>query len=413
MIDMKKLREKYINLLLDKCIHPKNNSLFITYDKGSSEFINVLKKIAREKGYNNIITEEKDVFYEHKLLKNLTASEIKVHPYFLNNTWDKALESNCAFLMASSPFPNYFEDIEQSKIIAANEATTKSRQKYMQSVMNDSISWTIFGLPNKIWADKLFPNDADSYEKLERLIYSFCMIDKDNPLEKWQKYINIEHKKTDLLNSLNIKSLILKNDLGTNLTIGLVDNYIFRSLENNHCIENIPTYSIWTSPHKYKADGIVYNSLPITYKNYNIEHCWFKFSDGKVIDYGAEKGKEYLDDFFSRGDSYKRLGEIAIIDFDSPISKTQTIYNCNLFDENISTHLALGCAYQNTTKNGSIMNEEELDSVGCNVCPEHMDFTIGSRDFKIIAITADDKEIKIFENGNFNYRLINEESPFK
>ena len=59
------------------------------------------------------------------------------------------------------------------------------------------------------------------------------------------------------------------------------------------------------------------------------------------------------------------------------------------------------------------MNEEELDSVGCNVCPEHMDFTIGSRDFKIIAITADDKEIKIFENGNFNYRLINEESPFK
>lgn len=410
---MKKLKEKYINLLLDKCIYPKNNSLFIAYDKSGQEFIDMLIKIAKEKGYNNIITEEKDITYEHKLLESLSVSEIQHHPYFLNDTWSKAIESNCAFLMASTSFPNFFDDIDQSKIIAANEATTKSRQKYMQSVMNDSISWTIFGLPNKIWADKLFPNDSNSYEKLERLIYSFCMIDTEKPLESWQRYINIEKKKTDFLNSLNIKRLILKNELGTNLAIGLVDNYIFRSLENNHCIENIPTYSIWTSPHKYKAEGIVYNSLPITYKNYNIEKCWFRLSKGKVIDYGAEKGKEYLDDFFSRGDSYKRLGEIAIIDFNSPISKTQNIYHFNLFDENISTHLAFGCAYQNTTKDGTTMKEEELDSLGCNVCPEHMDFTIGSRNFKIIAITSDNKKIKIFENGNFNYSLINEESPFK
>ncbi len=33
------------------------------------------------------------------------------------------------------------------------------------------------------------------------------------------------------------------------------------------------------------------------------------------------------------------------------------------------------------------MNKEELDRVGCNICPEHMDFTIGTKDLVIVAKT--------------------------
>ena len=102
----------------------------------------------------------------------------------------------------------------------------------------------------------------------------------------------------------------------------------------------------------------------------------------------------------------------AIIDFNSPISKTKIIYNNNLFDENVSTHLAFGCAYQNTVQNGTNMNAEELDKAGCNICQEHMDFTIETEDLTIIVKTHDNQEIEIFKNGSFNYSLINETSPF-
>lgn len=100
-------------------------------------------------------------------------------------------EKNVLFLLASTNFPNYFDDIDSRKIIAANQAKSETQKKYIESVMNYSISWTIFGLPNKIWAKKLFPNDDNSYKKLENLIYSFCMIESDNPIEKWNQYIDI------------------------------------------------------------------------------------------------------------------------------------------------------------------------------------------------------------------------------
>lgn len=407
------LREKYIELLLNKCIYPKKKNLFISYDKCNKNFIKDLVNKAKEIGYEKILLDEVDIFIEHKLLSDLSVEEIKDCNYFKKDIWNKAIEEDCAFLLSTTSFPNILDDIESEKINVANELKMQSQKRYFDCVMNDSISWTIFGLPNKVWAENLFLNDVNAYEKLEKLIYSFCLIDENNVLSNWDKYINIENKKTNYLNNLKIEKLILKNKYGTHLSMSLADDYIFRSLENNHCIENMPTYSIWTTPHKYKIYGVVYGTMPITYRGNYINNYWFKFNDGKVIEYNAEVGKEYLDEFFLRDENNIYLGEIAVIDYNSPISISNLVFNNNLFDENFSTHLALGSAYKNTIKSGTNMNLEELDNKGLNISSEHMDFTIGSEDLSIVIITEDNKEIEIFKDGNFDYRLIEEISPFK
>lgn len=363
-------------------------------------------------GFDDIVVDEKDIFYERELLCNLSLEEIVNHPYFCNDSWNRAASKKYTFLLATTTFPRFFDDISEEKMLVAANTKNNGQKKYMESVMNDAISWTIFVLPNNIWAKNIFPNTANSCKKLERIIYSMCMINGNKSIENWEHYIAIENKKVEYLNKLNIKELSIKNNLGTNITIRLPKDYIFRSLENNHCIENMPTYSVWTAPHKYFCEGIVYGSMPITYRQNNIDEYWFKFSDGKVVDYDAKKGKECLDDFFSKGDKYRRLGEVAIIDYNLPVSETKLIFHNNLLDENSATHLAFGCAYQNTIKNGPNMTEKELDEIGCNICSEHMDFTIGTKDLQIIAKTYDDKEYEIFKRGNFNYSLINERSPF-
>lgn len=411
---MKNLKRKYISLLLDKCIYPSNKyqSLFIYYDKINLEFINSLIEEAKKRGYKNIIVDERNIILEHQLLQELSIEDISKHPYFYNQKWNKALDNNSAILLASTSFPNYLDDIVPEKLQAAYDARARTEENYLKKVMNDSISWTIFPLSNPIWANKLFPNDSKAHLKLENLIYSFCLINKKSPIQEWNNIIKNEMKKVKFLNQLNIKELILCNSLGTNLTIGLAQNHIFRSLESNHCIENMPTYSFWTAPHKNHVNGIVYGSLPIIYQNQCIEDYWFEFQKGKVVNYGALKGKEFLDEYFSLGDSYKRLGEIAITDFNSPISKTGLNYFNNILDENIGTHLAFGCAYQNTILNGTNMSKEELNQAGCNICPKHLDFTIGTNDLTIIAKTYDNQEFLILKNGNFNYDLIHEKSPF-
>ncbi len=64
---MNELEEKYIDLLLNKCICPKSKSLFISYDKCNVDFIEKLIKKAREYGFVDILIEEKDIMLEQKI----------------------------------------------------------------------------------------------------------------------------------------------------------------------------------------------------------------------------------------------------------------------------------------------------------------------------------------------------------
>ena len=60
----------------------------------------------------------------------------------------------------------------------------------------------------------------------------------------------------------------------------------------------------------------------------------------------------------------KHIGEVALISYDSPISKLNILFYNTLFDENASCHLALGNAYSMNIVNGTNMEEEELKKYG-------------------------------------------------
>ena len=112
---MNKLKEKYIELLLNKCIFPRNKKLFISYDKSNRDFITNLVIKAKEMGFEKILLDEVDIITEHDLLKKLSIDEIKKHSYFNRKIWDKAIEEDCAFLLATTSFPNILDDIDSEK----------------------------------------------------------------------------------------------------------------------------------------------------------------------------------------------------------------------------------------------------------------------------------------------------------
>ena len=96
-----------------------------------------------------------------------------------------------------------------------------------------------------------------------------------------------------------------------------------------------------------------------------------------------------------------RLGEVALISHNSPISNTNILFFNTLFDENASCHLALGNAYAMNIKDGTKLPEEDLISKGYNKSITHVDFMFGSSDMQITGVTHDGKEIPVFKNGNF------------
>ena len=100
-------------------------------------------------------------------------------------------------------------------------------------------------------------------------------------------------------------------------------------------------------------------------------------------------------------DGAKRLGEVALVPDDSPISNRNTVFYNTLFDENASCHIALGSAYGFNVKGGTEMSTEEKLESGLNDSLVHVDFMIGSPDLRITGITQDDEEVPVFENGNW------------
>ena len=54
----------------------------------------------------------------------------------------------------------------------------------------------------------------------------------------------------------------------------------------------------------------------------------------------------------------RRLGEVALVPYSSPISQSGLLFLNTLFDENASSHIALGQAYSKCIRGGGAMSEE-------------------------------------------------------
>ena len=127
----------------------------------------------------------------------------------------------------------------------------------------------------------------------------------------------------------------------------------------------------------------------------------FTFKDGKVVEYYAAKGKEVLDSLLINDEGAKYLGEVALVQNDSPISNTGILFNNTLFDENASVHLALGRAYAYAMRNGSQLTQPELEAKGANDSLIHVDFMIGCPEMEVVAYAKDGTATQLFKNGNW------------
>ena len=98
-----------------------------------------------------------------------------------------------------------------------------------------------------------------------------------------------------------------------------------------------------------------------------------------------------------------RLGEVALVPYDSPISNTNQVFLETLFDENAACHIALGDSFPECVVNGPTIDKKVLfDEYHLNKCDSHVDFMVGNKDMNITGITEDGKEVPIFVDGNFS-----------
>lgn len=277
--------------------------------------------------------------------------------------------------------------------------------------MTNRSQWCVLSVPSPLWVEKIFPNiDIEmGTEKLWENIFFTSRIDENDPIDNWNKHIKDLSVRQSILNKYNFKELIFENSLGTKLTVELAKGHVWvggseKTLnENVEFIANIPTEEIFTTPRREGVNGIVYATKPLVYMGDTIEDFTIEFKEGKVTKVEAKENQKLLERLISSTEGSNYLGEVALVPFDSPVSKSGILFYNGLYDENASCHLALGKAYPATVKGTEGKCDEELIKMGINCSREHVDFMIGTADMRITGIMQCGKRIPVFINGNFAF----------
>lgn len=382
----------------------ENEVLHINCPVWAYEFGRIVATVAYQKGAKKVHINYRDDYVNKEFYLHASMDEIKsIYEYEVMEA-KYLVDEKAALLSIVSPIPKLMEGVDAKKLQERSKASNEKFSFYRQYSMSNKGKWCVVAIPNEIWADQVFKNKDNSYDLLFDAIMRASRVSSDKfDLLNHMKELE-DHK--DLLNNLNLKSLIFKNNLGTDLKVDLVDDHIWGgggeySQSGEYFLPNIPTEEVFTMPHSHGVNGRVYSTKPLNYQGKIINNFYLDFKDGAVVSYHAKENEDVLKALLETDEGSTRLGEVALISYDSPISNMNVLFYNTLFDENASCHLALGNAYTMNIKNGYEMSLDELKEKGYNSSMIHVDFMFGSKDMNIIGITKDNKEIKIFKNGNF------------
>ncbi|MBR2678378.1 MAG: aminopeptidase [Bacilli bacterium] len=403
------LQEKYARVLLESCLKVEENQpLFISYNIERSDFVRIVTKIALGMGVKDIYFDGSDPYIKHEALLNLEVDELKGLTFWNKKMWDVYAEKDAAFLMLASETPGLMKDVDPEKLSAMTKYAQETRRGFDARRDKSELAWCIAAVPTTAWAEELFKESANPVEDLWNSIFDICSIKEDDPVAIWNEKISKLKIRGKKLTDYQFKTLKYKSSNGTDFSIDLPKGHIWASgneklANGKEVLVNFPTEEVFTSPDCQSANGIVYSSKPLSYQDVLIDNFNIKFENGKVVEVHAEQGEETLKQMVNVCENADRLGEVALVPFDSPISNTNRVFLETLFDENAACHIALGDSFPECIENGPTIDKEVLfNEHNLNKCDSHVDFMVGNSDMNIIGITEDGKEIPIFINGNFS-----------
>ena len=314
-----------------------------------------------------------------------------------------------AMIYIESSDPDALKGVDQKKLSLVQRNLISKIKPYRDQREN-KYQWTIAGAASKEWAKKVFPNVSakKAIELLWDAILSTSRCNED-PVKAWDDHNSNLNKHSKYLNSLNLDYLHYESKNGTNFKVWLNEKGIWAA--GGEVIRetgvffnpNIPTEECFTSPIAGKAEGIVFSTKPLSYNGELIENFSIRFENGKAVEVKAEKGQALLEEMIHMDEGACKLGEVALVPYDSPINKTGLLFYNTLYDENAACHLALGLGFNNCIKDFEKYSYEEIKQMGVNDSGIHVDFMIGSKDLNITGYTRDSKKVAIFKDGNWAF----------
>ena len=401
--------EKYVELILKVGLKIKNgDKLVVRCPIEARDFAVECTRKAYELGAGEVVVDYRDQLisrlkYENESLDVLT--DIPKHKVDKENYY---MEKKAKYLSVTGSDPDAFKGVDAEKLFKFNLANSKALRDFSAKMMANYVSWIVVGASIPSWATKVFP-DLEEGEAVRRLwfeIFNSVRLFEEDPIKALENHVDNLNRYSKFLNDAKFEKLIYKSQKGTDLEVGLPKGYIFAGAgdvnsDGEEFIANMPSEEVFSAPRLDGVNGKVYSTLPLNYNGNLIEDFYLVFKDGEVVDYDAKAGKEYLKNILDTDEGAKRLGEVALVSYNTPISMRKVLFYNTLYDENASCHFALGKSYPTCLEGGEKLSIEELKERGMNDSLTHVDFMVGDETTEIIGVKENGDQVQIFKEGNF------------
>lgn len=387
----------------------KGEPVVITAPVQAADFVRLLARFAYKREASEVVVDWRDQEITKMTYDHAPMEVLKTVPDFLYDKDEYYYKRGANMISVASSDPDAFAQTDPERLAAASRAFNKKMKPLDHYTMNDEVAWCVAAYPNVKWARKVFPkaqSDDEAYALLMEAILKMSRMEDADPVQAWKDHIARLSARAKILNDYQFDKVHYRSENGTDLTVHLPQGHIWMAASSlddkgNEFVPNIPTEEIFSLPHADKVDGTLVASKPLVYHGQVINNFSFTFKDGAVTDFRAEQGQEVLKNLLDEDEGSRRLGEIALVPYASPISESGILFYNTLFDENASCHFALGACYPTCLEGGADLTSDQVRAQGGNDSAVHVDFMVGTKDLSIIGTTKDGQEVAIFKEGNF------------
>ncbi|MDC7241071.1 MAG: aminopeptidase, partial [Spirochaetales bacterium] len=248
----------------------------------------------------------------------------------------------------SSEEQDVLAGVDSSKLGTHSKASRKTLNFYSKSLMNGEHSWCVICAPGPEWARKVL-GEKGTAEELWNVLKPILRLDTPDPAKAWEDHGSELQRRCEALDGMRLDRLHFEAE-GTDLTIGLSPKSCWLGggadlPDGRRVFNNMPTEEVFTTPDLSRTEGRVQVTRELKVLETPVVGAWFQFEEGRVVDFGAEKGADVLKTFIEMDEGASALGEVALVDENSPIAASGLLVGSILNDENASCQIALGAGY--------------------------------------------------------------------
>ena len=289
------------------------------------------------------------------------------------------------------PDPHALDGADPGRVARAIRRAYVARS--VQSDNERAVNWSIVAYPNPGWAERVF--GEPDVERLWDLVARAVRLDEPDPVAAWKEHVAMLRRARPTGSTSVRFDAIRFRGPGTDLLVGL------------------SPLSRWKGAVEETAYGLRARRQPPdrggVHDTRQASHARARFAahgrsrcrgtsprtsssrSGTVASSTCVPARERTTcgSGIAFDDGASMLGEVAIVDGSSRVGQLGVVFFDTLFDENATSHVALGSAYLSGLEGGAALSEDERAAAGLNESVVHEDVMLGGPEVDVDGLSAD------------------------